>query len=58
MCLPKKDAYKMTKENDKIRKQVQEFLDKGLISESLSPCVVPCSFNPKERWEMDDVYRF
>jgi hypothetical protein len=39
--LSNKEAYRMTpKENEEIKNQVQEFLDKGLIEESLSPCVV------------------
>jgi hypothetical protein len=37
--LPNKAAYRMTpQENEEIKRQVQELLDKGLIKESLSPC--------------------
>ena len=47
MSLPNKAAYKMTpQENEEIRKQVQGLLDKGLIRESLSPCVVPVVLTP------------
>jgi hypothetical protein len=35
-------------ENEEINKQVQEILDKGLIKESLSPCVVPTLLIPKK----------
>ena len=56
MSLLNKVAYKMNpQENKEIRKQVQGLLDKGLIRESLSPFDT-CSFNPKEGWEMEDVY--
>jgi hypothetical protein len=37
---PNKEAYRLTpQENEEVKNQVQELLDKGLIRESLSPCV-------------------
>lgn len=46
---PNKSTYKMTpKQNEEIKRQVQELLDKGLIRESLSPCVVPTVLAPKK----------
>jgi len=53
--LPNKAAYQMSlKDNEEIRKQVQELLDKALIRESLSPCVVPTILAPKKggQWRM------
>lgn len=53
--LPNKVAYRMTHtENEEIRKRVQELIDKGLIRESLSPCVVPAVLSPKKDrgWRM------
>lgn len=47
-----KAAYRMTpKENEEVRKQVQKLLDKGLIRESLSLCVVPTILSPNKRGE-------
>ena len=49
-----KDAYMMTsKEKLEIRNQVQDILDKGLVRESLSPCVVPIVLSPNN----DGVWR-
>ena len=55
VSFPNKTAYKMTpQKNEEIRKQGQELLDKGLIRESLSPCVIPIVLAPKknEEWRM------
>lgn len=46
---PNKVAYKMTlAQNEEIAKKLQELLDKGLVRESLSPCVVPTVLAPKK----------
>lgn len=53
--LTNKAAYRMTpKENEEVRKQVQELLDKGLIREILSPCAVLTVLSPKKYggWRM------
>jgi hypothetical protein len=53
--LPNKSAYRLTpQENEEVKKQVQELLDKGLVRESLSLCVVPTVLSPKkdEGWRM------
>jgi hypothetical protein len=53
--LPNKFAYRLTpQENEEVKKQVQELLDKGLVRESLSPCDVPIVLSPKkdEGWRM------
>jgi hypothetical protein len=52
---PNKAAYRLTpQENEEVKKQVQELLDKGLVRESLSPCVVPTVLSPKKDggWRM------
>jgi hypothetical protein len=53
--LPNKVAYRLTsQENKEVKKQVQELLDKGLVRESLIPCVVPTILSPKKDggWRM------
>ena len=53
--LPNKYPYRMTlRENEEIKNQVQDMLDKGLVRESLSPCVVPTILSPKKDggWRM------
>jgi hypothetical protein len=47
--LPKKVAYRLTpRENEEVRNQVREFLDTGLVRESLSPCAIPTVLSPKK----------
>jgi hypothetical protein len=53
--LPNKVAYRLTpQENEEVKNQVQELLDKGLVIESLSPCIVPIVLSPKKDggWRM------
>jgi hypothetical protein len=53
--LSNKAAYRLTpQENEEVKKQVQELLDKGLVRESLSQCVVPTILSPKKDggWRM------
>jgi hypothetical protein len=38
-------------ENEEVKNQVQELLDKGLVKESLSPCAVPIVLGPKKDGE-------
>jgi hypothetical protein len=52
---PNKSMYRlMPQENEEVKRQVQELLDKGLVRESLSPCVVPTILSPKKDrgWRM------
>ncbi|GKB42957.1 transposon ty3-I gag-pol polyprotein [Tanacetum coccineum] len=50
--LPNKPAYRTNpQETIEIRKQVDILLEKGLIRESLSPCVVPTLLVPKKNGE-------
>ena len=47
--LPNKEAYRLTpRENEEVKNQVQEFLDKGLFRESLSPCAIPIVLSPNK----------
>jgi hypothetical protein len=53
--LPNKATYRLTpQENEEVKKQVQDLLDKGLVRESLSLCVVPTVLSPKKDggWRM------
>jgi hypothetical protein len=52
---PNKATYRlMPQENEEVKRQVQELLDKGLVRESLSPCVVPTVLSSKKDggWRM------
>jgi hypothetical protein len=58
--LPNKEAYRMTpRENEEVKNQVQELLDKGLVRERLIPCAVPTVLSPKKDggWRMCTVSR-
>jgi hypothetical protein len=47
--LSNKAAYRLTpQENEEVKRQVQDLLDKGLVKESLSLCVVPTVLSPKK----------
>jgi hypothetical protein len=53
--LPNKATYRMAlKKKEEFHRQVQELLDKGYISHSNSPCVVPALLTPKKNgsWRM------
>jgi hypothetical protein len=50
-----KAAYRLTsQENEEVKRQVQDLLDKGLDREILSPCAVPTVLSPKKDggWRM------
>jgi hypothetical protein len=50
-----KATYRLTpRENEEVKNQVQELLDKGLVRESLSPCAIPTVLSPKKDggWRM------
>jgi hypothetical protein len=52
---PNKAAYRLTpQENEEVKNQSQELLDKGLVRESLSPCAMPTVLSPKNDggWRM------
>ena len=47
--LPNKPAYRMSpNEHEELKRQVDNFLEKGLIQGSKSPCVVPTLLVPKK----------
>jgi hypothetical protein len=47
--LPNKAAYRlMSQENEEVKRQVQDLMDKGLVREILSPCVVLTVLRPKK----------
>jgi hypothetical protein len=53
--LPNKIAYRLKpQENEEVKRQVQDLMDKGLVREILGPCVVPIVLNPKKDggWRM------
>jgi hypothetical protein len=53
--MPNKEACRLTpRENEEVKNQVQELLDKGLVRESLSPCAVPTLLSPNKDggWRM------
>jgi hypothetical protein len=53
--LSNKEAYILTpQENEKVKKQVQDSMDKGLVRESLIPYTVPTVLSPKKDggWRM------
>jgi hypothetical protein len=46
---PNKVTYRLTpQENEEVKRQVQDLLDKGLVMESLSLCVVPTVLSLKK----------
>jgi hypothetical protein len=53
--LPNKEVYRLTlQENEEVKNQVQELMEKGLIREILSPCIVATVLSPKKDggWRM------
>jgi hypothetical protein len=50
-----KATYRLTpQENEEVKRQVQDLLDKGLVREILSPCAIPTVLSPKKDggWRM------
>jgi hypothetical protein len=53
--LPNKATYRLTlRENEEVKNQIQELLDKVLVRESFIPCTVPTVLSPKKNggWRM------
>jgi hypothetical protein len=53
--LSNKATYKLTpQENEEVKRQVHDLIDKGLVRESLSPCAIPTMLSPKKDggWRM------
>jgi hypothetical protein len=53
--LPNKAAYRLTpQENEEVKRQIQDLMDKGLVRQSLSPCVVLTVLSPNKEggWRM------
>jgi hypothetical protein len=53
--LPNKAMYRLKPhENEEVKRQVQDLMDKGLVRESLSPCTVPSMLSMKKDggWRM------
>jgi hypothetical protein len=53
--LPNKEAYILTpQENEEVKRQVQDLLDKGLVRERFSPCAIPTVLRSKKDggWRM------
>jgi hypothetical protein len=53
--LPNKAAYRLTsQDNEEVKRQVQDLMDKGLVRERLSPCDVPIMLSPNKDggWRM------
>jgi hypothetical protein len=53
--LPNKVAYRLTpQENEEVKIQVHDLLEKGLVREILSPCTIPTVLSPKKDggWRM------
>ena len=49
VIIPNTVSYRLTpQENEEAKNQVQEILDKGLVIESLSPCIVPTMLSPNK----------
>jgi hypothetical protein len=55
--LPNKAAYRLTpQENEEVKNQVQDLLDKGLVRESLESMCRSNSTKSKEGWRLENVH--